>query len=199
MDYETILFDRLEIIKTVNQKYDLEHNAYISFSGGKDSTILHYLIDMALPNNKIPRVYIDTGIEYIDIRNFVKSLAENDERFVIIKPTQPIKPMLEKYGYPFKSKEHSHFLTIYQHSGYGHSVNIYLNLDGQSRKMIKCPKKLRYQFTDDFKIKVSDLCCKKMKKEPFAKYQKENNKTITLTGMRKAEGGKSEYWLYINR
>ena len=40
---------------------NLENNAYISFSGGKDSTILHYLIDLALPNNKIPRVFINTG------------------------------------------------------------------------------------------------------------------------------------------
>ena len=64
MDNELILFDRLEVIKSTNQKYDLENNAYISFSGGKDSTILHYLIDMALPNNRIPRVFINTGIEY---------------------------------------------------------------------------------------------------------------------------------------
>ena len=39
-DFELILFDRIEIIKSANKKYDLEHNAYISFSGGKDSKIL---------------------------------------------------------------------------------------------------------------------------------------------------------------
>ena len=53
-DFELTLFDRIEVIKTLNKKVDLEKNAYISFSGGKDSTILHYLIDMALPDNKIP-------------------------------------------------------------------------------------------------------------------------------------------------
>ena len=57
MDYELTLFDRIEVIKTAYEKYDLEHNAYISFSGGKDSTLLHYLIDEALPGNRIPRVY----------------------------------------------------------------------------------------------------------------------------------------------
>ena len=76
MDYELTLFDRLEIIKTTNQKFDLEQNAYLSFSGGKDSTILHYLLDMALPNNQIPRVFIDTGIEYQMIRQFVLELAK---------------------------------------------------------------------------------------------------------------------------
>ena len=114
MDYELTLFDRLEVIKATNQKYDLEHNAYISFSGGKDSTILHYLIDMALPNNNIPRVFADTGIEYQAIRDFVYDLAKKDPRFVILKPSQPIKPMLERIGYPFKSKEFSKVVNTYQ-------------------------------------------------------------------------------------
>ena len=114
MDYELTLFDRIEVIKTANKKYDLEHNAYISFSGGKDSTIVHHLIDMALPNNRIPRVFINTGIEYNDIVAFVKEMAEKDDRFVILKPSVPVKPMLEKFGYPFKSKQHSHNVAIYQ-------------------------------------------------------------------------------------
>ena len=111
MDYELTLFDRIEVIKTAYEKYDLDSNAYLSFSGGKDSTLLHYLLDEALPGNRIPRVYIDTGIEYQLIRDFVLSMAKNDDRFVIIKPTLPIKATLEKYGYPFKSKEHAFKLT----------------------------------------------------------------------------------------
>ena len=114
MDYELTLIDRLGLIKSVNEKYDLEHNAYLSFSGGKDSTILHYLLDMALPNNRIPRVFIDTGIEYQMIRDFVLTMAKNDDRFVIIKPSKPIKQTLEQVGYPFKSKQHSHNVAFYQ-------------------------------------------------------------------------------------
>lgn len=115
-DFELTLYDRLNVIKTTINKYG-EDNFYISFSGGKDSTILHYLIDMALPNNRIPRVFINTGIEYNDIVQFVKDLASKDDRFILLKPTQTIKPMLDKYGYPFKSKQHSHILNIYQHGG----------------------------------------------------------------------------------
>lgn len=114
MDNELLLYDRIEVIKTTNLKYDLESNAYLSFSGGKDSTILHHLLDMALPNNRIPRVFIDTGIEYNLIRQFVMDMASKDDRFVILKPTVPVKPMLEKYGYPFKSKQHSHNIALYQ-------------------------------------------------------------------------------------
>ena len=189
MDNELLLYDRIEVIKATNLKYDLEHNAYLSFSGGKDSTILHYLLDMALPNNKIPRVFIDTGIEYTMIRDFVLGLAKNDDRFVIIKPTQNIKQMLEKYGYPFKSKQHSHNLYVYQNSGIGLSVKRYLGII-ESNTKFRCPKMLEYQFTPEFKIKCSDNCCRKMKKEPIHKWEKKNNRHIALTGMRNSEGGK---------
>lgn len=48
MEDDLILFDRLNIIRDVVNKYGQE-NFYISFSGGKDSTVLHYLVDEALP------------------------------------------------------------------------------------------------------------------------------------------------------
>ena len=188
MDNELILYDRLEIIKTTNEKYDLEHNAYLSFSGGKDSTILHHLLDMALPNNHIPRVFIDTGIEYTMIREFVYGLAKNDERFVIIKPSKNIKQVLEQYGYPFKSKQHSHNLMVYQNSGIGLSVKRYLGII-ESNTKFRCPKSLEYQFTPEFKIKCSDNCCRKLKKEPIKKWEKANNRHIAITGMRNSEGG----------
>ena len=187
-DYELMLYDRIEVIKTVNKKYDLEHNAYLSFSGGKDSTILHYLLDKALPNNRIPRVFINTGIEYQAIVEFVKGLAEKDDRFILLKPSVAVKPMLEKYGYPFKSKQHSHNVALYQHSGLGKSVQRYLGII-ESNTLFRCPKMLEYQFTKDFKLKISDMCCMKMKKEPIHKWEKANNRFIAITGMRQAEGG----------
>lgn len=184
MDYELLLFDRLNVIKDTINKYG-EQNFYLSFSGGKDSTILHHLIDMALPNNRIPRVFINTGIEYNDIVNFVKELASKDDRFVILKPTKPIKQVLEKYGYPFKSKEHS--LKISQLKKGLRSPNLLKYTTDNNR--FGCPAILKYQLNDDFKLKISSQCCNKLKKEPIKKWAKENNKSIILTGMRKAEGG----------
>ena len=167
-DYELLLLDRIKVIQEANKKYDLENNAYISFSGGKDSTVLSVLVDLALPNNK---------------------LADNDNRFIMLKPTQPIQKMLQTYGYPFKSKQHSHNVSIYQHSkGLTTTTKKYLGLDG-CKSMYKCPKNLEYQFTPEFNIKLSDRCCYKMKKEPAHKWQVENGKSITLTGMQKSEGG----------
>lgn len=116
MDFELQLFDRIEKIKSLNEQYDLEHTSYISFSGGKDSTCLSYLIDLALPNNKIPRVYKDTGIEYPQVRKFVIDLVNKDNRFIYLKPNLKIKDTLNKVGYPFKSKQHSHNFLIYKNN-----------------------------------------------------------------------------------
>lgn len=83
MENEMLLDDRLMVIKQAYDKYDLEHTAYLSFSGGKDSTILHRLIDMAVPGNRIPRVFFDTGIEYKSVRKFVLGIAEGKIPFKI--------------------------------------------------------------------------------------------------------------------
>lgn len=180
-----MLQDRITKIKSINEKYDLENNAYVSFSGGKDSTVLHYLLDEALPNNKIPRVYINTGIEYNSIIKFVKELAETDERIIIKSPKINIRDMLEKYGYPFKSKKHSHVLAIYQSNGMSRNPSVYLTQTGR----YGCPQKLKYQFTEDFKLKVSEKCCYKLKKEPMHEFEVESGRTIFMSGMRADEGG----------
>lgn len=191
-NFEFMLQDRIAKIQAINEQYDLLNNAYISFSGGKDSTILHYLVDMALPNNKIPRLFLNTGIEYKDIRLFVEELASKDNRFVILNSNVNIPKMLEDDGYPFKSKQHSHNLAIYyRHSNeseYCLSLKRYLGKIESSTKF-RCPKELEYQFTNEFKLHCSDKCCYRLKKEPAKKWSIENNKSITLTGMRKEEGG----------
>ena len=188
---EMILDDRIMVIKQANDKYDLEHKAYLSFSGGKDSTILHHLLDIALPGNNIPRVFIDTGIEYNAIRKFVLKLAENDPRFSIIKPSKPITQTLEKYGYPFKSKEFAHIYSVFQHSGKGKTVQKYLReYDGANYRAVVCPVCLKPLFDGEpLPFKVSDECCSRLKKRPIKKWERENHRGIAITGIRKAEGG----------
>lgn len=188
MDNELTLFDRINVMRDVIKKYG-EENFYVSFSGGKDSTVLHYLIDDALPENRIPRVFCNTGIEYISIVKFVKNLQKNDDRIEIINPSVNIKQMFEKDGYPFKSKGHAHNLAIYQRSGMMPTVKRYLHND---RGKYTCPNILRYQFDDNFDLKVSEKCCLRLKKEPFKKWEKEHNKSIAITGMMASEGGLRE-------
>ena len=193
MTNDFILQDRVEKIKSVINKYG-EENFYISFSGGKDSTVLSFLIDLALPNNKIPRVYADTGIELNMIRDFVCDLALKDNRFEVIRPNTPIKQMLEIDGYPFKSKMHSTYVKKYQNKGLNYkSVRAYTGLENtlSGKPMYRqCPKILKYQFTEKNTLKISDMCCMRMKEEPLQKWQKESNKPYGIVGIMREEGGR---------
>ena len=182
---EFILQDRLGVIRDTIHKYG-EDKFYLAYSGGKDSTVVHYLLDMALPDNKIPRVFSNTGIEYNAIVEYVREREREDKRIVLIQPKQNIHETLERVGYPFKSKEHSQKVKEYQAK---HQIRPYLQkyIDGNGR--FGCPKQLRYQFTEDFKLKISHLCCSEMKKKPQAEWQEENNKEIVITGMMRDENG----------
>ena len=184
---EFILQDRLQKIKQIINQYG-EENFYISFSGGKDSTVLSALVDLALPNNQIPRVFADTGIDLNIVRDFVFDMAKSDDRFVILKPSVPIKQMLEKDGYPFKSKKHAKKLGTYQRNGWTKTTQNYLYPSDEC-KTFACPKILRYQFSEDFKLKVDYKCCVNLKENPLREWAKENHKPIAIVGIMKSEGG----------
>lgn len=189
-DNEFLLFDRLQKIKQVISKYG-EENFYISFSGGKDSVVVSALVDMAIPDNTIPRVYSDTGIELNIVKNFVLELQKNDTRIEVIQPAIPIKRMLEKEGYPFKSKEHSHIWDVYSRNGMEcKTVTSYLGEREVYGSRYQCPKILRYQFTDENSLKISDKCCVKLKEEPLDLWAKVNNKTCRILGIMTSEGGR---------
>lgn len=192
IDNEFLLQDRLQKIQQIIGKYG-EENFYISFSGGKDSVVVSALVDMAIPDNTIPRVYSNTGIELNIIKNFVLELQKNDPRIEVIQPAIPIKRMLEQEGYPFKSKEHSHIWDVYSRNGMDcKTVQKYMNGSEKYGKRYICPNILRYQFSEGFKnrLKVSDKCCVKLKEEPLDLWAKENNKTCKILGLMPSEGGR---------
>lgn len=190
MDNEFLLQDRLQKIRQIINKYGAD-KFYVSFSGGEDSTVLSALVDMALPGNTIPRVYANTGIELNMIRDFVINMAAYDNRVVIIKPSVPIKPTLEKEGYPFESKVHAHVVDLYQNFGFEKKmVDGYLGKRPEYWHTAECPQKLRYQFTEENKLKISDKCCLKMKEEPLIKWSKENGRPYAIVGIMTEEHGR---------
>lgn len=76
-----------------------EDGVYISFSGGKDSTVLLDIVRKMYP--EIKAVYVDTGLEYPEIKHFVKGF----DNIEIIRPEMVFKDVIVKYGYPMISKE----------------------------------------------------------------------------------------------
>lgn len=76
-----------------------EDGVYVSFSGGKDSTVLLTLARQMYPN--MLGVFVDTGLEYPEIREFVKTW----DNIEWVRPKLTFKQTIERFGYPFISKE----------------------------------------------------------------------------------------------
>lgn len=85
----------------------------VSFSGGKDSRVL---LDIARNHwrghKDIKAVFVDTGLEYPEIRQFVKTF----DNIEIIRPKMRFDKVIKTYGYPIISKEVS-MILYYARSG----------------------------------------------------------------------------------
>lgn len=76
-----------------------EDGVYVSFSGGKDSTVLLDMVRKMYPD--VLAVFVDTGLEYPEIREFVK----NFDNVEWLRSKKTFKQVIEEYGYPFISKD----------------------------------------------------------------------------------------------
>lgn len=83
-------------------------DVYVSFSGGKDSTVLKHIIDSMY--NDVPALFVNTGLEYSEIQRFVKEVKDGkypcfNTDVVIVRPEMRFDEVIKKYGYPVISKE----------------------------------------------------------------------------------------------
>lgn len=74
-------------------------NVVVSFSGGKDSTVLLHLVRRIFPDVKA--VFSNTGLEYPEIQKHVMSIENVD----IVRPTMRFDEVISTYGYPLIGKE----------------------------------------------------------------------------------------------
>lgn len=141
-------------------KYWGEENTYVSFSGGKDSTVLLDIVRQDYPN--IKGVFCDTGLEYPEIKEFVRK----QDNIEIIRPKKSFKEVITKYGYPIISKEQS--ACIYEIRTTKSKYMLNKRLNGDSKGRFKLAKKWRYLLEAPFLI--SSQCCYHLKKSPMFSY-----------------------------
>lgn len=79
--------------------YHFGGQVYIALSGGKDSTVLLHIARSVFPD--IPAVFSDTGLEYPEIKAFVRTFPNVET----VRPKMTFSEVLTKYGYPIVSKE----------------------------------------------------------------------------------------------
>ena len=172
-----------------------EDGVYVSFSGGKDSTVLLDIVRQDYAS--VTAVFCDTGLEFPEIRRFVKGF----DNVVWLKPEKNFKQVINEYGYPFISKRVSkriaaaqnYLLTFEElpenieelfsmHSDAPANAKMLFGTlehkengvpTGEASKMYDFS---RYKYFATAPFKVSDMCCYVFKKKPMNKYAKESGK-----------------------
>ena len=140
----------------------------VSFSGGKDSTVLLDLVRRIYPD--VPAVFSDTGLEFPETREFVKSF----DNVVWLKPEINFSKVLEKYGYPIISKSVSDDVHGAKPGNRRWKSLHGINMTKKGTPSLFNSKKWEFLLKADFRISAS--CCDVMKKKPLKKYYKETGK-----------------------
>lgn len=147
-------------------------SVYISFSGGKDSTVLLDLIRKNYPD--VLAVYCDTGLEYPEIKEFVKTI----DNVTILKPEMNFKQVIKTHGYPLISKESAKNIYYARRSLEKGDMQKYrryadgerIGKDGKPYTFNALSKLSKKILNSD--IKVSWKCCDIMKKNPAKNFEK---------------------------
>ena len=151
-------------------------DVYVSFSGGKDSTVLKHIVDGMYDD--IPAVFVNTGLEYPEIQTFVRDVKAGkydcfNSDVEIIRPAMRFDEVIKRYGYPVISKQVADTVEGARRNPNGSRM---LRLTGQyggredgKPSKFDCPQ---WRFLLDSPFRISAKCCDVMKKNPLKQYEK---------------------------
>ena len=178
---------RLRIREWVNEFG--EDGVYLSFSGGKDSTVLLDIVRKDYPN--VQAVFVNTGLEYPSVRKF----AESKENVVTLRPKMNFREVVAKYGYPIFGKEVSQSLYEARHLRDGKTKEMRIQqflgeIDMQFMKDFS-----RYDYLLNAPFEISHKCCNVMKKQPTKEYAKKNQLKRIMGTMASESKLRQSKWL----
>lgn len=165
-----------------------EGQVYVSFSGGKDSTVLLYIVRSMYPD--VEAVFSNTGLEFPEIVQFVKTF----DNVSIIRPETSFKKVIEEKGYPVISKSVSNCVRLAK-------KNITEGKDTLRARQIRGLEegskfnKAKWEFLLDAPFKISEECCNELKKKPFKEWEKVNHKYPMMATMADEGGPRKEAYL----
>ena len=149
---------------------------YVSFSGGKDSTVLLHIARQLYPD--IEAVFVDTGLEYPEIREFVKTFSN----VTWLRPEMNFREVIKTYGYPMINKEVSRYISVARRCPNGKTAMKFNANNPHDDKYGGRYSVVRWNKLTDSETPISHKCCDVMKKNPVKKYEKASgNKAILAT------------------
>lgn len=157
---------------------------YVSFSGGKDSTVLKHIVDSMYDD--VPSVFVNTGLEYPEIQKF----AMSQKNVITVRPEMRFDEVLKKYGFPVISKRVSAYIaTAKRHPDSKRAKWI------RGEEWTKFVTGCKYTFLIDSPFLVSDQCCNVMKKKPLKKYGKETGRKPITGQLANESVGRQNLWM----
>jgi 3'-phosphoadenosine 5'-phosphosulfate sulfotransferase (PAPS reductase)/FAD synthetase len=185
------------------------NEVYVSFSGGKDSTVLADLAARIckVRNCKLVLWFSDTGLEYPEVREHVKQFPNYlEEKYgvevelIIDYPKDKngkriiFRDVITSEGYPIISKEVALKIKDARRNPNGYSMQSFVE---GSPKNIKYPKfkLVKYKYLLDAPFEISHKCCDIMKKKPSKQFEKERKLHPIIGTMTCESNARRTEWL----